>query len=359
MVCQAGKCCVAKGVPQQARAKLGTLELGRFIAASLVALFHASWAVGQLGAHPRPAPGGLLALLPLPAIQYFFVLSGFVMLHAHRDDIGHPYATLRFWWRRACRIYPAYWLALAGAMLLWHAALRPALLAPLVTLWPGAHDEWVAPAWTLRYEIGFYLLFGLCLLPGLARWVLGLWALAILARLAWPAGLGPQAAGGLFTSTDLLFFGGLLAAWLYHRHNLRPPACLVLLGLGIAFTLPGALASFGNAPLDKALKAGCAAIGFGGVILGLAGLERCGALRTGQLALWLGQLSYPLYILHMVILALLLAWGKGRLRLGAAAQPWALLAVILLLYALCAAATFWFDQPVQRWLRGRKNCPRR
>ena len=95
------------------------------------------------------------------------------------------------------------------------------------------------------------------------------------------------------------------------------------------------------------------------MILGLAGLERCGALRTGQLALWLGQLSYPLYILHMVILALLLAWGKGRLRLGAAAQPWALLAVILLLYALCAAATFWFDQPVQRWLRGRKNCPRR
>lgn len=336
------------------------MELGRFIAASVVALFHASWAVGQLSAHPRPA-SGLLALLPLPAIQYFFVLSGFVMLHAHRDDFGRPYAALRFWWRRACRIYPIYWVALAVAMLLWHAALRPALLAPLITLWPGAHDEWVAPAWTLRYEIGFYLLFGLCLLPGLARWVLGVWALAILARLAWPAELGPPAAGGLFTSTDLLFFGGLLAAWLYHRHSLKPPACLALLGLGIAFALPGALVSFGDAPLDKALKAGCAAIGFGAVILALAlaGLERRGALRTGRLACGLGQLSYPLYILHMVILALLLAWGKGRIQLGATARPWALLVVILLTYALCTAATLWLDQPVQRWLRRRKNGPRR
>ena len=41
-----------------------------------------------------------------------FVLSGFIVLHAHAPDVGRPAALGRYLWRRFARVYPVYWLYL-------------------------------------------------------------------------------------------------------------------------------------------------------------------------------------------------------------------------------------------------------
>lgn len=57
------------------------------------------------------------------AVQYFFTLSGFVMLTAHHQDLAKPKASLRFLRRRSCGIYPVFWLSLLTPALAFAAAL--------------------------------------------------------------------------------------------------------------------------------------------------------------------------------------------------------------------------------------------
>ncbi len=139
------------------RRVLGTLEIGRLAAASLVVVAHLFSTMPGL---VRDAQASFFARVDLPAplaVQFFFVLSGFVMAGAHGADRGRFWSVARhFLWRRACRIYPMYWLALALAVAMigaprgWHAAA-------LLSLSPAAATEDVPPAWTLRYEVEFYL----------------------------------------------------------------------------------------------------------------------------------------------------------------------------------------------------------
>ncbi|NBQ54213.1 MAG: acyltransferase, partial [Proteobacteria bacterium] len=73
-------------------------------------------------------------------VDFFFVLSGFIILHAHMDDIGRPARLGRYLWRRAVRVYPIYWICLTlsvgalvvmgGALPLWDIALNYGLMDP-------------------------------------------------------------------------------------------------------------------------------------------------------------------------------------------------------------------------------------
>lgn len=352
--------------PPASRPVLGSLEITRFIAASAVMLTHFCTTLAGFSQNPGWLIHAATYTFSGFAVQYFFTLSGFVMMTAHHGDFGTLSALPRFWWRRACRIYPCYWLALAIMVPFYAHWLTPGWGFQLVFLTPGARDL-VATAWTLHFEAAFYMVFGLCLLPYIGRALLALWVLSV----AWlwrppvviahldPAFLHrPEAIALLhfwhfFASYEFYFFAGLLGGWVFLRFPLPRRLSAALLGLGI-FTLlvfmP--LMQWGNgyAPADLSPLAG---LGFAAFIAGLAGLERAGAFHTGALARRLGAVSYPLYILH---LPLLFALGAklGPRHFG----PLALVAVGVLtlaaVYAVCTAATFGFDQPVQRLLRERK-----
>lgn len=344
---------------------LGTLEIGRFIAAFLVAATHVFATMPLYARHPDRSVFAAIAPPGALAVQFFFVLSGFVMAVAHGGDRGRGWQVApRFLWRRACRIYPMYWLALALAITAlgmphgWHAAA-------LVTLWPSGTVEDVPPAWTLRYEIGFYLALSLVLLPrvgpgvGLA-WVVGTavncfvpfecrlhgWATPRLV-----SALSAPAAGTVFSGVNFLFYAGLAAGALHRRRAAPAPAAMVLTGGG-ALTVCACLPwlrwghDFGQTPFLPPIVGAA----FGAALLGLAGLERARILRTGSGALRLGALSYPLYILHAVVV-LLASVPLGGVRL-AGAELWALAtALVLAIGAASGGAAFGIDQPLQRWLR--------
>ena len=89
------------------RAELTTLQAGRGIAALLVVLYHASGLFSSNKYWQTIVLKGVFGF-GFAGVEYFFVLSGFIMLHVHRKDIGKPAALVSYFRKRIERIYPAY-----------------------------------------------------------------------------------------------------------------------------------------------------------------------------------------------------------------------------------------------------------
>ena len=357
---------VASLEPSARPLKLGSLETGRFIAASFVVLAHFLLQLRAFGA-PGTRLFGNVQVPGAIGVQYFFVLSGFVMVTAHRADFGHWASPLKFWLRRVTRIYPVYWLSLAVMIGYFYGALKPGLAFKLVFLPPVPMADWVPPAWSLHYEFAFYLIFGLALLPYIGRPLLALWIVSVcllwspapIADLLPPAlrrflaHLPLTSAQEFFAPFEFYFFSGLLGGFMFSACRLGRAASVFLLASGfvlLATAAPRMAWGFAyGAPLVS-LQAG---IGFACVMLGLAELERLGALRFGALAARLGAMSYPLYILHGPLLFTLEHFADNRLRFGAIGLYLFTLAVLIAVYGLCAGVTFKLDQPLQRLIARR------
>ncbi len=348
--------------------KLGSLELGRFLAALMITVSHE---INMLriepGLHGAHFLGGFDLPQP-PAVDYFFVLSGFVMVTAHGHELGQPGATLRFFWRRICRIYPVYWLVLCVPLFLYWPVTSAAQLLQLVTLSPTQTPEYVGTAWTLRYEVAFYLVFGLVLLPRVGRIVLWLWVGGTL--LAWlPAMLhvfdhtvfttwrdfvvkNPAPTHFFFYIFDVLFMGGIAAGYCFSRNRCHWELAAALARWGVLILVIALFHSGWGFLYGSTANFLLFTLGFSLLMLGIAELERHDVVRFGGWAGVLGQLSYPLYVVHPVIELIVNRW-----LLRWPSQPSAFVVFTFLLVATAAvtlAVTFLFDQPVQR-LRQRRQ----
>jgi peptidoglycan/LPS O-acetylase OafA/YrhL len=149
------------------------LDAVRAVAVVFVIATHAAFQTGRYETGPF---AGVLARLDF-GVTLFFLLSGFLLFRpwvvAQVSDGPaprlHPY-----FWHRALRILPAYWIAVVAAMLL------------MTENDPGSVGTWVrhltftqvagaghlahglTQTWSLSVEVGFYLV-----LPVLAPWALG------------------------------------------------------------------------------------------------------------------------------------------------------------------------------------------
>ena len=302
--------------PQSARAVtfLPSLELGRFVAATLVMFFHFSFAVqNRFGV----APLSMMFRAGHSGVEYFFVLSGFIILHVHRVDLGRPDRIGRFFAKRAIRILPMLWLTVG----LW-GILRMAVPgettrdATTVTgllldmlLVPHAGDLVLGVTWTLQRELVFYLLFALCIwrrVPGML--VLAAWQGAIIVGLC--AGLSysplPEA---IFGASNLGFGAGMLIAVLHWPRTRRGIVASIATGIAAYVGLMAWEWVVGrNAPVEvtplpysPVLFVAAATP----IVAGLVALDQrrgrsSGARDTGHMrwAALLGGSSYVLYIIH-------------------------------------------------------------
>jgi len=104
------------------------------------------------------------ALVGVAGVDVFFVLSGFIILYT---ALTRPVPRGTFLRKRFLRIYPVYWVPLA--VLIFYHSLHPSPELPTdrgstilgsILLFP--QKEYVLGiAWTLSYEIIFYLFFAL------------------------------------------------------------------------------------------------------------------------------------------------------------------------------------------------------
>ena len=190
-------------------------------------------------------------------VELFFVISGFVMVWVHFDQLGQPTRLPTFLRKRFWRIYPTYWACLLASILLgiwvYHVPFR--LDAKSATKWflllpQRPLNHYLLQAWTLVYEIVFYAQFAvLFLVP--RRWAL------------------PLLAGWFLASVYGSF--ALREAGHYTRFFLGPMFANFLLGCFAAYAICKGL---------KAAGTTCALLGALRVLSG-----RCpGLLRRGSVA---------------------------------------------------------------------------
>jgi peptidoglycan/LPS O-acetylase OafA/YrhL len=345
----------------EARNKLITLEAGRFIAAAGVMLFHYTGVVADFrgvtvfGDIFRPGHLG---------VPYFFVLSGFIIYHVHRADLGRPDTLSRFIVKRAIRLFPMFLAVslfmLAGFMLApqmaGHRQLTPLGIAADLLLLPHA-DAILSISWTLRHEMVFYALFSLALWFGPKAF----WAVAAWIAVSVAAGLYALAAGvdtvpwmgswSVVASTLNLGFGlGMLVAANIKAPSGAPAWPLISLGGGLMVVLYGLEWFFGRGVTHGVDVLG--AFGTPGYLLasaalisGLVKLE--GHWSPPAPGVWkaAGGCSYLLYLIHQPLASIGLRLLK-RFHLSPEATF-----VILALLAVAVALALHLT--VEKWVLAR------
>jgi len=247
------------------------------------------------------------------AVEAFFCISGFLItMVANGRYEGRPLAFLA---NRFLRIYPTYWACLAVGLAVVLMVPSSSVIHPSLVV-PASAADWLAnlgvfgltqmtvsrilpAAWSLHTELWFYLLIGLVTATRpRATLVMLAVTLAISAYCAfWWA---PVAFYGTpIGNADAFFIGS--AAW-HFRGRLRPARPLLLAGLGLV-----AFESLAWAPIvhSQVLYEFLGAPAAAAFLLGLwnSRIDRALYAVRGLCAM-LGRISYPLFLLHWPLAAL-------------------------------------------------------
>jgi exopolysaccharide production protein ExoZ len=328
------------------------VQMLRAVAALMVVVHHAQHEAGFLAAAAGQGFAG---------VDIFFVISGFIMVHASGRLYGRTDAAATFLKRRLWRIVPLYWLVTTlflGVVLLKADALNslPRGWGEIVAsylFWPVTRaDGGILPVfslgWTLNYEMLFYVLFAACLLLRRGRLVtvacVGLClGLLVLAARHFPMPM-PLAWWG---HPIVLEFAAGMAIGLAHAGNVR-------LGSGVRFVLALAglvllayEAANPSEPLVLLAVSGLAAT----LLVAAAALgpaRDTPARLPARLFARLGDASYALYLTHPFVLR---AGRELFTRLGLSSSP--MFIALMMLAACCAALVVhrWFEQPMARRAR--------
>lgn len=335
----------------------GALDLYRFIAAFGVATLHWSLLVGY-----DPAAGfGYVVNDFYIFVDFFFILSGFVIGLGYANSVASFSDIFTFLRRRIARIYPLYLLTLlifiAPALFgvsqnpeKWTAAsiLKDMLL---VKSWP-LHSQlpFNYPAWSISVEWAMYLAFPLIMVH---------------CRRFGPIALIAMAAVG-FGVTEYLIRSGEI------HENLSPIRALPTFAIGMLISryyqfarIPHALwigvGIFCIAVLAMSVHANTyviLALFAGSIFLTANGYsDRPKTIFESPMCLTLGNASYALYMLHALFLSAFVEKAWPKLSSG---QPplWygALIASILLPASILTFRIF--ERPARDFINGRRFSPR-
>ncbi|WP_345948052.1 acyltransferase [Mucilaginibacter sp. PAMB04274] len=316
------------------------------------------------------------------AVDFFFLLSGYVVGYAY-DDRWHKLTVGGFFKRRLVRLQPMVVMGmLIGATLFYYqdCALWPGIHA--VPLWkmllimlvgftliplPLSADirGWQemhpldGPGWSLFFEYIANILYALFVRKFSKTTLSILVAVAGAALIHYTVTsksgdvIGGWAlnADGLrigFTRLMFPFFGGLLLSRTANITKVKNAFiwCSILLLVVLAMPrIGGADHLWANGLYDSL----SIILAFPIIVyLGASG-EVTGRLSS-KLCKWLGDISYPLYITHYPLIYLYTAWVSRRH--GATFQeawPWALATFVSALVLAYVCLKF-YDEPVRRWL---------
>jgi peptidoglycan/LPS O-acetylase OafA/YrhL len=253
------------------------------------------------------------------AVVVFFVLSGYVLTRALRNTPLDRAGVLRFYVQRAFRIYPAIWAA--SAVGLWYLAVLhwripvPGISDGVARQFRADRMDALHIAASLAGMLAFILpqlwsifveIIGSVAMPGIAaltrrgrRWTLGLLAAVVLASYA--IGQHTYYYVGLYFM-DFVVGAALVAPGeaVVRRLRAAPARLLVAVGLAaLALTqfLPGDYYDPSAHLVESALAAGIIAL--------LVFARQRVAVLASRALVFLGDVSYSLYLLHYVVLCTL------------------------------------------------------
>jgi len=353
--------------------KLQTLQAYRGLAALWVLLYHINAiSIARLG---KPW-GDELFREGLLGVDFFFVLSGFIIYHIHARDLGQPEKAPRYLLKRFFRIYPLLFVVLSvklfyalvlGAGGVPEHKLNAEVIFSSFLLLPVSDTHGGLPlidvAWTLSHEFLFYGLFGMGILLG-RRFLLGLftaWGLLVFSI----GGFWPGQAGlliqFLFNPHNLQFMAGLAVGIVAERNFLSSRSGLCLLAFGLVGLVVG-LAAFPAFVQQSALvKRLCWGAVFSLIVAGSVEIERARPVAVPRWLTLLGDASYSVYLVHSSIQVLLVLTCHA-IATDLGLTHFSFLSLVAILSLLGAIGVhFAIEKPLQaitsRFLGGRRPDP--
>ena len=319
------------------------------------------------------------------AVDFFFMLSGFVIGYAY-DDRWNRMSTGTFFKRRLIRLQPMVVMgSIVGAALFWFqdAPCYPAMegvsagavllvmllgctLLPLPLKWDVR--GWMemhplnGPAWSLYYEYIGNILYALFIRKFSKTALTVLVAIAacftVHRCLTAPAGdiVGGWALNWEQQYVGLVrlmypFFGGLLLSrlgWLIRtRKNAFGWCSLMIIAVLSAPRIGGEDGYW----MNGLYEAFCIICIFP-VIVSMGAGGRITGRRSAAVCKFLGDISYPVYITHYPLVYIYTAWAFNRQATLAEGLPYMLLTFVGA-FALAYACLKLYDLPVRKWLTER------
>lgn len=315
------------------------------------------------------------------AVDFFFVLSGFVIGYAY-DDRWKTMSTADFFKRRLIRLHPMIVIAMIiGAIMfyfqggqaspnvdktpLWLLLVVMVIGMTLIPVGPaldirgwGEMHPLVGPAWSLFFEYVGNILYAL-VVRRFSKLVLSLFVFAAGCATLHYCLTGPNGdvIGGWsivpaqlklgFIRLLYPFFAGLLLSRIVKVGHVKHAflLCSVIIAAALAWPRIGGAQDLWMNGLYEAL---CIILVFPLVVwLGASGQVTSGL--SARVSTFLGAISYPVYIVHYPFVYTYTAWVQNNQVAVAQGWPVAIGTVLFCVLLAWLCLTF-YDVPVRRWL---------
>ncbi len=243
-------------------------------------------------------------------VDFFFVLSGFIIYYVHKVDIGRPDRFFRYVGRRLTRLVPAYWIITGLFVVLTYfsptADGREQELSVIVRsllFIPQPDGPVVSVGWSLEHEMFFYIMFGIMILSrriGIILWTIWLGAVAW-RYLVEPI---PHPFRYDWFGFQLEFFIGMIVAEIILRGWIKYSIIAIVIGVGgfiFGFYMDISHEYATNSLLGK-VTFGLAS---GVLIYGVAGMDLYRRWTVPYVFRLVGDSTYSLYLIHGMILIIL------------------------------------------------------
>jgi len=245
-------------------------------------------------------------------VDFFFVLSGFLIFYLHKKDIGNRGKVLSFFRKRITRIYPIYWVVLTLKLSAsWILSYDPDTsqrsfleILKAFLLFPQDRtilsSSFLGVSWTLSFEVFFYIIFGI-LMAVSTRWsfvIIGAWILGTLANFT---GLIDLSQSDLliqfvFHEHNLEFVLGGLAAFTVSKYKSNSNQGMALLCVGIfLYTLYAINMNYKIVEISRIIGYGIPSLL---MIVGSTYLETYKNIRVPGVLTYIGDASYSVYLMH-------------------------------------------------------------
>jgi exopolysaccharide production protein ExoZ len=270
----------------------------RAFAAIAVTLFHFRETFQSAGGPPWVAA---LVDWGHGGVPIFFVLAGFIMVWTTRLKAD----PVRFLWNRLVRIYGGF-LPIALAFL-WFKAMTTGvdywvpggldLPGSLALTEPDAARLLIYPAWSLPYELMFYLAFAACLLAPRA-WFFPICALCVgvFAILQLSTGLHVVDDPVFLSPINLCFLIGIAVGYCVVKgFHQRPAVFSTALLVAVGCNLLGVIRAEDTSKWLEVVSFG---LGTGALLICLVRLENDGKVPHWKWLKRFGDASFAIYLIH-------------------------------------------------------------
>jgi exopolysaccharide production protein ExoZ len=334
---------------------LHSIQTLRALAALLVVLYHGQLAFSTRVTDPGFVGESYIFAFGAVGVHIFFVISGFIMVFTSRFETG--FDAKAFMRRRLLRIYPIYWFC-AGLYFVSYALMGIAYnidvksLIGALLLFPEDAPKIIGPAWTLSYEMFFYLCFGLAMLAGLNRGLLILCVVFVAMIAAGKVLPLDYPIWKLATSTLLLeFLAGAAIGWLFVRNYLPERGGIILIFVALAMFAFGIFWGYDRLPSVIMWGLPSAFLIAGALITETSRILPIWVKKIGHF----GDSSYALYLIHILLITAtvqLAAWVPAIKNMQ---PPVAALLIAVVAVILAELLHYRVERPLIRWLNARRS----